>query len=190
MSDALIPAMHGRDHLPGGRDPIPLNSLTNDWCQASGGFSCASTPSITSPSLQSVGFTSLDRTSDSAGIIYIPTSTTIPTIVLGKPGGYRIKLIAGFPEGKAGYCNVAGVIGGDAWLGNAWAPRFTPLSYDRASSSSTGTGGGVATWEQDIEVLSTATVGSAHQVGIYATVWQSSGATLVGIVTLKIVRLT
>lgn len=184
MSDALKPPLHGRDHLPGGADPIPLNSLVNDWCQTDAGFSCPTSTSVTTPNLTSVGFTSLDRTSDSAGNIYIPSATTIPTIVLAQPGGYRIQANASFPQGKNGYCNVAAVIGGDAWLGTVWSPTYVPLSYPG------NVGGGVVTFEQDIEVLSTATLGSTRQVGVYVTVWQSSAATLVGIATLKITRLT
>jgi hypothetical protein len=159
--------------------------VRNDWMQASHSFTAANDAGAPiSPTPVDVPFTSLDETSDDAGAIYVPSSGGIDYIAIAEPGGYELTLIASFPEGMSGFISAAPNIGGDAWLGvNDSGSGYVPASFS-------GTGGGVVVYRAPFAVLETAVLGTFTEVGIFGRVWQNSGSSRDGNLTLFIVRLT
>jgi hypothetical protein len=178
------PAIHGYDHLPGGPDPIPSVGIANDWMEASSSVSAATDVGApSSPSPVPVPFSSISKTSDTTGNVYIPKTGSPDYIAVGPPGGYEACAIVSYPTGMTGYISVSVVIQGDAWLGVTDFPGYIPASYS-------GTGGGVAVYRLPFAVLDTAVLGTATEVGVHADTWQNSGSTRTAAVTLQIKRLT
>lgn len=186
------PIIHGRDHRPGGADPIP-KVIANDWIQAHAGFTVSSDGGApASPSFVDISFpnTTLDNTSDTAlisdgtvGDVFAFRSGTVDTIACLKVGGYVVTAIGAFPQGMSGYIAADADIGGDAWLGLAQANNYVPASYS-------GTGGGVVVWKRLFVVQEASLAGGVHEVTMDGRVWQNSGSSQTGTITLVIERLT
>jgi hypothetical protein len=178
-------AGHGRDiAMLKRRQQLPSLGGINHWVEAEGGFTSIASDggAPSSPTPVNVSISGITAQSD-GGSVYFVTAGSPNYVTVAEPGGYRALGVASFPEGLSGYINVSLVIGGDATLGFADAPRFIPASY-------TGVGGGVVEFSQSFEVLDTAVVGTATEVGVFPTVWQNSGSAQSGLVFVRIERLT
>jgi hypothetical protein len=180
---SVKPIIHGRDHRPGGADPIPNTGIANHWVEASGGFNIASDGSApASPTPIGVDIDVARQSVGSEGLFF-QTLGTVDYLTIAEPGGYEIWAVASFPTGLSGYISVTVQIGGDAWSGTNDSAGYEPASFS-------GTGGGVVRYKIPIEVLSTAVVGTVTEVGVFPEVWQSSGSSRVGAATLFVKRLT
>jgi hypothetical protein len=179
----LFPAVHGYDHSPRGPDPIPNLGIANHWVEASGGFNIASDGSA--PSAPTPIGVNIDVAHQSAGSesLFFQTLGTVNYLTIAEPGGYEIWAVASFPTGLSGYISVTVQVNGDAWSGTNDSAGYEPASFS-------GVGGGVVRYKIPIEVLSTAVVGTATEVGVFPEVWQNSGSSRVGAATLFVKRLT
>lgn len=168
------PIMHGRDHRPGGTDPIPSVGVANDWVIAQTALGTVTDGS----SPVNGAFSSIDFQTDDGSVFGVYTGGAIDSIEMLAVGTYLVRAKANFPHGRTGTVQLGAVIGGDV----------TTYDYDTAvgGTNYTDIGPGEASWEQLCIVHDL----SAH-AGAYMTFTQTTGSSMVSCVGwLMIFRLT
>lgn len=177
MSDFTKPPLHGRDHLPGGSDPIPgigPGAVTNDWV-------LATTPLGTVSSgvgEVQAGFSYISYQTDNGSVFAVNTGGAYDTISMLQVGSYLVRVGVDFPEGRTGTILVAGVIGGPV----------TTTDYDTAAGTPqfTDIAPGQAWWEQLCVVNNL-----SAPAGVFMSFQQATGSNMVGVLgSVQIFRLT
>lgn len=165
--------MHGRDHRPGGTDPI-VGFPYNDWVIAS---TTLSVPDSTDTSL---GFSSITHQTDDGSVYGIDTGGALDAIAMLQVGSYLVRIIGDFGAGHSGTAAADGTLGGPLTAYDYFVVGGVGNLLSLATFS------GITVWEQLVTVNDLSATS-----GCTAEVRQTSGGTLNPvIVTLQIIRFT
>jgi len=163
---------HGRRHARTGSDPIP--GIGTDWVVAE-----AVIGTVTNGAAAvSAGFSAITYQTDDGSIFGVGTGGSYDTIDILVVGSYLVRIGVTFPQGRTGFVQIPGNIGGD----------LTAYDYDVATGGTnfTDIGPGWA-WFEQLVVVNDLTSPS----GVYVSFAQTTGSSMVGVTGfVQIFRLT